>query len=139
MREILEPSGEISRPEETGGAKMAWVVNGQFDEKALAQTAYSPHWLLIDGNDDLMREGYRATMHIDLLDEWQGKGWGRKLIDMFVESVRDVDMVDGHEGKGIWIGVGGSNAKVVPFYEKQGFKVKEREVKSENVTMVRDY
>jgi GNAT superfamily N-acetyltransferase len=117
-------------------SKLAWLVDGEFREDALAQTAGSAHWLWMDGNEDLLGEGYRATMHIDLLDEWQGKGWGRKLIDMFVESVRGVAA----EGRGIWIGVGTSNAKVVPFYEKQGFRVKTRAAAHQKgITMVRDF
>lgn len=118
--------------------KLPWVVDGEFKEDALAQTAWSGHWLLVDGNEDLLADGYRATMHVDLLDGWQGKGWGRKLVDLFVESVRKTDSEFG-ESKGIWIGVGASNAKVVPFYEKLGFRVKKREVRSSNITMVRDY
>ncbi|KFG80104.1 acetyltransferase [Metarhizium anisopliae] len=117
-----------------------WVVDGRFCEDALAQTAYSGHWLLVDGNERLLAEGYRATMHIDLLDEWQGKGWGRRLIEAFVESVRPVGMADGAAAcKGIWIGVGVSNAKVVPFYEKQGFRVKQREAEGQALIMVKDY
>ncbi|KAK2591155.1 hypothetical protein QQS21_011149 [Conoideocrella luteorostrata] len=144
LTDVLDPSPEISRP---GGGdvvcndtqKQPWLVDGQFSESALAQTAYSAHWLLIDGNEDLLGDGYRATMHIDLLDEWQGKGWGRKLIDEFVQSVRNVQQADGSESRGIWIGVGDTNAKVVPFYEKLGFSVRDRPVKSQTITMVKDY
>ncbi|KAK8922164.1 hypothetical protein H634G_00315 [Metarhizium anisopliae BRIP 53293] len=139
---VLEPSGEIGPPADGVDAsrRLDWVVDGRFYEDALAQTAYSGHWLLVDGNERLLAEGYRATMHIDLLGEWQGKGWGRRLIEAFVESVRPVGMADGAAAcKGIWIGVGVSNAKVVPFYEKQGFRVKQREAEGQAITMVRDY
>ncbi|OAQ73604.1 Acyl-CoA N-acyltransferase [Pochonia chlamydosporia 170] len=139
VREVLEPAGELPRADTYKmERKLPWVVDGEFKEDALAQTAWSGHWLLVDGNEDLLADGYRATMHVDLLDGWQGKGWGRKLVDLFVESVRKTDSEFG-ESKGIWIGVGASNAKVVPFYEKLGFRVKKREVRSSNITMVRDY
>ncbi|KAH6644965.1 hypothetical protein BKA67DRAFT_541957 [Truncatella angustata] len=89
---------------------------------AMAQTAYNPQWLLFEGNEDLT-DKWRATMHIDLLDEWQGKGFGRKLIDKFVESVNG----SGQDyGQGIWIGISGENGKVIKFYEKVGFRIVER-------------
>jgi GNAT superfamily N-acetyltransferase len=110
----------------------------------MAQIAYSPKWLLLEGTEGKRElvEAYRATMHIDLLGEWQGKGWGRKMIERFVESVRmageagkkaEVDF-----GRGIHIGVAGENTKVVPFYEKVGFRVYEGGEKEGNVWMTRD-
>lgn len=142
------PDTATSLPEGfDNSVKAPWLLdNGEINEQALAQSAYSPYWLLQAGNEDLLAEGYKATMHIDLLDEWQSKGWGRKLIDSYVESVRTVKLVEGNgkdwegkAGKGVFIGVAGDNSKVVGFYEKQGFKVKEREVKISTISMVRDY
>ncbi|KAJ3477759.1 hypothetical protein NLG97_g8752 [Lecanicillium saksenae] len=78
-------------------------------------------------------------MHIDLVDEFQGKGWGRKLLEALVESMRKEQGQGEDESKGIWLGVGGENDKVVPFYEKLGFRVKEREIKTSTIIMVRDY
>lgn len=87
---ILDPSPEVQPPKwEDRGTKAPWLLDdGQINETALAQMAYQAEWLLLNGQEDLMEEGYKATMHIDLLDEWQGKGWGRKLIEAFVESVK---------------------------------------------------
>ncbi|KAK9419687.1 hypothetical protein SUNI508_07173 [Seiridium unicorne] len=89
---------------------------------SMAQTAYNAQWLLFEGNEHLT-DKWRATMHIDLLDEWQGKGWGRKLIDTFVGSVKGSGQ---NYGQGIWIGIGGENGKVVNFYEKVEFRVIEK-------------
>ncbi|KAL3956222.1 hypothetical protein ACCO45_009068 [Purpureocillium lilacinum] len=123
------------------GTKAPWLLDdGQINETALAQMAYQAEWLLLNGQEDLMEEGYKATMHIDLLDEWQGKGWGRKLIEAFVESVKVArQQQDGSVSRGIWIGVAADNSKVVPFYQKQGFKIKERRKQSKSTTMVREY
>lgn len=138
---VLDPAPEVAYPRGCcdPAVKAPWLAaDGRVSEAALAQMAYLPRWLLLDGNDDLLRE-YKATMHIDLLEGWQGRGWGRKLIEVFVASVRDVPMQDGSASKGIWLGVAGDNAKVVPFYQKLGFKVKERAVKTSSISMVRDY
>ncbi|OAQ78803.1 Acyl-CoA N-acyltransferase [Purpureocillium lilacinum] len=139
---ILDPSPEVQPPKwEDRGTKAPWLLDdGQINETALAQMAYQAEWLLLNGQEDLMEEGYKATMHIDLLDEWQGKGWGRKLIEAFVESVKAArQQQDGSVSRGIWIGVAADNSKVVPFYQKQGFKIKERRKQSKSTTMVREY
>ncbi|RYP21570.1 hypothetical protein DL765_002206 [Monosporascus sp. GIB2] len=89
---------------------------------ALAQLAYRADWLLLDGDAaraELMRR-WRATMHIDLLEPWQGRGWGRRLIEAFVRSVRESGA---DYGEGEHIGVAGENRKVVAFYERMGFRV----------------
>ncbi|KAK7995639.1 hypothetical protein PG990_014412 [Apiospora arundinis] len=64
--------------------------------------------------------GWRATMHIDLLPEYQRQGWGRHLIESFVRSVQ----ASGADyGRGAWIGIAPDNAQVVSFYEKVGFRL----------------
>jgi len=74
-------------------------------------------------------------MHIDLLPEWQRGGWGRRLIEKFVASVQ----ASGQDyGEGEHIGVAGENSKVVPFYEKVGFRVVEGGENEGNIWMVRD-
>ncbi|KAI0870008.1 acetyltransferase [Hypoxylon argillaceum] len=101
---------------------------------ALAQNAYQPAWLLLEGKESLAAR-WRATMHIDLLPDWQGRGWGRRLIERFVASVRG----SGADfGEGEHIGVAGENGKVVPFYERVGFRVVEGGEREGNIWMVRD-
>lgn len=114
------------------------VVEVSPNPACLAQLAYKAEWLVLDGGvegkGELIR-GWRAMMHIDLLDEWQGKGWGRKLIERFVEGVRN----SGQDyGRGIQIGVAGDNTKVLPFYQKCGFRVYPGGEREGNVWMVRD-
>jgi GNAT superfamily N-acetyltransferase len=148
VRDVLDATDEVSRPADMS-RKHPWLIDGGegkkeaaavVNEACLAQMAYSAWYLLLLDDGDLLKEGYRATMHIDLLEEWQGKGWGRKLIDKFVESVReDVARTEEHEHRGIWIGVAPDNGKVVPFYEKMGFKVKERPGKEGSICMVREW
>lgn len=131
----LEP---WSVPAEGGGTK----VNGT----AMAQMAYNVRWLLlegVEGKEELVGT-YRATMHIDLLPDFQGKGWGKQMIERFVGSVKDAVAQQGagdpklDYGKGIQIGVSGENTKVIPFYEKLQFRVYEGGEKEGNVWLVRD-
>lgn len=77
---------------------------------------------------------YRATMHIDLLPAWQAKGWGGKLIERFVESVRDSGA---DYGAGERIGVAAENRKVLPFYAKMGFQVA-LDGSSDTIVLVKD-
>ncbi|KAI0175348.1 acetyltransferase [Pestalotiopsis sp. NC0098] len=85
---------------------------------SMAQTAYNVRWLLFEGNEHLT-DNWRATMHIDLLEPWQSKGWGRRLIASFVDSVRGSSQ---DYGQGIWIGIAAENERVVKFYERIGFR-----------------
>ncbi|KAM0460733.1 hypothetical protein ACHAPV_001234 [Trichoderma viride] len=136
--QVLDPSPEVTRPDDLELKEPLFLPDGSVNEAFLSRLAYNPHLLLVDGNADLLAE-YKATMHIDLLDEYQGQGWGKQLISRFVESIRDVPQRDGSVSKGIWIGVAGDNGKVVPFYEKQGFKIKQRPVESKTYFMVKEF
>lgn len=118
---------------------------GGVNEECLRQLAHSPRWLLFDGGND--REGlvggYRATMHIDLLEGWRAKGWGREMIGAFVASVKGA-VRDGRGvldcGKGVHIGVAWENRKVVPFYERVGFRVYEAgQREGGTIWMVREF
>ncbi|KAK8145687.1 hypothetical protein G3M48_004111 [Beauveria asiatica] len=142
------PAADPSEPDAAAAAAAAaapWIDpdTGRISELALAQLAFSAQRLLVDGHEDLLAEGYRGTMHIDLLSEHQGRGWGRRLIEVLVKSMKarsdDEEEGKGETHKGIWLGVGRENEKVVPFYEKLGFYVKERVVKTSTIIMVRDY
>ncbi|AEO64444.1 uncharacterized protein THITE_2110590 [Thermothielavioides terrestris NRRL 8126] len=127
--EVLEP-WEV--PGEEGKGK------GGVNPVCLAQMAYSVRWLILDGAEgkrELVSK-YRAMLHINLLDGWRGQGWGRKMIETFVESVR----ASGEDyGRGIQLGVAAENTKVVPFYERVGFEVYPGgEKEGGNVWMVRN-
>ncbi|OHW99127.1 acetyltransferase [Colletotrichum incanum] len=132
VQEVLETSAELAgRKPKSLETKAPWNIpeTGEVNEEALLQQAFNPTWLVLDDERRDLWGGWKATMHIDLLEPWQGKGWGRKLIDKFVESLREVDREKGGKsgkrlyGNGVHIGVGGENDKVVPFYEKLGFRV----------------
>ncbi|KAI1741500.1 hypothetical protein F4680DRAFT_415582 [Xylaria scruposa] len=101
---------------------------------ALAQNAYRADWMIL-ADKEAVTARWRATMHIDLLPAYQRCGWGRQLIDRFVASVQS----SGQDyGEGEHIGVAGENSKVVPFYERMGFRVIEGGEREGNIWMVRD-
>lgn len=111
------------------------------NEQCMAQNAYKVEWLVLDGVEGKRElvEKYRAMLHIDLLEPVQGQGWGRKMIEKFVEAVKEEGKKDGVDiGQGIQLGVAGENTKVVNFYEKVGFRVYPGGEKEGNVWMVRD-
>jgi ribosomal protein S18 acetylase RimI-like enzyme len=113
------------------------VVNAE----AMAQNAYKVEWLVLEGVEGKRElvEGWRAMLHIDILEGYQRQGWGREMVTSFVESVKEVKEEGRWDvGKGIQLGVAGENTKVVGFYEKLLFRVYPGGEKEGNVWMVRD-
>jgi ribosomal protein S18 acetylase RimI-like enzyme len=60
---------------------------------------------------------YPAHLHIDILPEGQGKGMGRKLIEIFVDALRRQKV------KALHLQVGKSNENAVHFYQRVGFHI----------------
>jgi ribosomal protein S18 acetylase RimI-like enzyme len=56
-----------------------------------------------------------AHLHIDLLPDWQGKGWGRGLMDAFLAGVRAAGAPRVH------LGVARTNTGAQAFYHRLGF------------------
>ncbi|MCR2815236.1 GNAT family N-acetyltransferase [Microbacterium jiangjiandongii] len=56
-----------------------------------------------------------AHLHIDLLPDFQGQGWGRRLIDTVVEALR----ADGV--RGLHLVASADNAGALAFYDRLGF------------------
>jgi len=60
---------------------------------------------------------YPAHLHIDLLPEAQGQGWGRRLIAAFTARLRALGVA------AVYLGVGASNLRAIGFYAHVGFHV----------------
>jgi ribosomal protein S18 acetylase RimI-like enzyme len=58
---------------------------------------------------------FPAHLHIDLLPEVQGKGWGRRLIETLVNELRSRSV------PGVHLGIDPANVKAAAFYERVGF------------------
>jgi ribosomal protein S18 acetylase RimI-like enzyme len=59
---------------------------------------------------------YPAHLHIDLLPRAQSQGWGRTLMNTFLERLRALEV------PGVHLGVGKSNSGAIQFYERLGFE-----------------
>ena len=62
-------------------------------------------------------EQYPAHLHIDILPEYQRKGWGSVLMQVFLGAVKSVG------AKGAHLDMVQSNTSARAFYEKVGFQV----------------
>ncbi|KAH8830464.1 acyl-CoA N-acyltransferase [Flagelloscypha sp. PMI_526] len=60
-----------------------------------------------------------AHMHIDILEEYQRQGWGRKLIERGVEFLKSEGV------NGVWLGMDPRNLDARKFYDKLGFNTVE--------------
>ncbi|KAK1836735.1 hypothetical protein QBC39DRAFT_337124 [Podospora conica] len=135
---------EIPAPKQMDELEPWLLPNGEINAAHLVQKAWGVKWLVMEDAKALGGE-WRGMMHVDILEGWQGTGWGRKLVHGFLGAVAAAcvasplgeDTVDC--GKGVYLGVSPENTKVVGFYERLGWRVWEREEGSEGVTMVRDF
>lgn len=59
---------------------------------------------------------YPAHLHIDILPEGQGGGFGRMLTEVFINRLKELGV------SGLHLEVGKKNPGAVRFYEKMGFK-----------------
>lgn len=71
---------------------------------------------LHEGNDaEPELSAYPAHLHIDILPEGQGQGWGRKLIETLTGRMRELGVSAVH------LGVAPTNHRAIAFYEAVGF------------------
>jgi ribosomal protein S18 acetylase RimI-like enzyme len=74
----------------------------------LIHTGYFPKKELAD---------YPAHLHIDILPVAQGKGVGRRLINAFLDKLKELDVSAVH------LEVGKNNLNAIEFYKRLGFEV----------------
>jgi ribosomal protein S18 acetylase RimI-like enzyme len=72
--------------------------------------AYSRH-----GGAEPYGDEYPAHLHIDLLPEWQGQGWGRALIERLVVALRERGVT------GLHLAAASDNHAAIAFYPRVGF------------------
>jgi ribosomal protein S18 acetylase RimI-like enzyme len=66
--------------------------------------------------DDAVVAEFPSHLHIDLLPEFQGGGWGRRLMATLIDALRDAGST------GVHLGVGQSNERALAFYRRLGFR-----------------
>jgi GNAT superfamily N-acetyltransferase len=83
-------------------------------EDSMLVLHYRPERMMVPGLAD-----YPAHLHIDLLPEWQGRGFGRGLIGAFVDGLRAAGVARVH------LGMSPANTGARVFYDRLGFRVLE--------------
>ncbi|EME79895.1 uncharacterized protein MYCFIDRAFT_64416 [Pseudocercospora fijiensis CIRAD86] len=61
-------------------------------------------------------EAFPGHLHIDILPEFQGQGWGGKIIEKLLGTLKEEGCV------GVHMGVVASNHRALGFYERLGFE-----------------
>lgn len=84
--------------------------NPAFTEQQLLAAGYDPDRMLIAEVDD-----YPAHLHIDLLPELQGLGFGRRLIDTLRAALAERGVAAVH------LGMDAANTNARAFYDRLGF------------------
>lgn len=69
---------------------------------------------------DRIVERHPSHLHINLLPRLQGQDFGRRLMDRWLGTMRDMG------SPGVHLGVSTENARAIRFYDAYGFKVLER-------------
>ena len=83
---------------------------------ALKRFLYRPEDHYLHEEFPRLLKGWPAHLHIDILPEWQGKGWGKVLMEEFCKRLR------GEGAKGVHLIMGGGNKTAERFYRKVGFE-----------------
>ncbi|MFW5780926.1 MAG: GNAT family N-acetyltransferase [Bacillota bacterium] len=65
--------------------------------------------------DRRLSKKYPAFLHINILDNYQRKGLGSKLMNALMDHLKEKGV------KGLMLGVGSDNEKGINFYKKYGF------------------
>jgi ribosomal protein S18 acetylase RimI-like enzyme len=80
------------------------------DEEGMLALHHRPERMLVPELAD-----YPAHLHIDLLPEWQGKGWGRGLMTAFLTGLAAAGVERAH------LGMLTTNTSARAFYDRLGF------------------
>lgn len=88
-----------------------WTEN---THAALRKLVHDPDQLLHEDWPELMQD-YPGHLHVDILPPYQSAGMGKKLMETFLEQMRQ------HNAKGIHLGMVSSNEGAERFYRRMGF------------------
>jgi len=91
-----------------------YPLPGEYDQSPDAWVVRSIHqgMGIYEGLDE-----YPSHLHIDILPEGQGLGWGRKLIQFFLDKLFE------QGSTGVYLGVSKANQGAVAFYARVGFQI----------------
>jgi hypothetical protein len=83
---------------------------------ALLGRLHAPDEALLHSASPMLLEEYPAHLHVDILPEYQRQGWGRKLMDVLVERLREERV------QGMHLLKAGDNIGSEIFYGSVGFR-----------------
>ncbi len=101
-------SGPAGQARPTEGSRQAKPAQSPDDK--LVDCLVHPERMLVPGT-----EAFPAHLHIDLLPAYQGRGYGRALIETFADAVA------ARGAGGICVGVAPENTRALAFYARVGF------------------
>lgn len=76
--------------------------------------------LIHSGHSDTAFSDYPAHLHIDILPEGQGHGFGRKLLEALFNQMRALNV------PAVFLEVSNDNPRAIGFYERIGFEMLEK-------------
>jgi GNAT superfamily N-acetyltransferase len=77
---------------------------------------YEPEGMLHEEDLPGLMEKWPAHLHIDILDSFQGRGYGRLLVERFLGVLMEKKV------PGVHLGMAGSNEGARRFYDNIGFR-----------------
>jgi len=102
----------IEPPEMKDGKPPSWSEDLA---GALRALVYAPEEMLHRNHPHLL-EQYPAHLHIDVLPEFQRRGWGKKLMETLVSKLQEQNV------KGVHLVMAGDNVAAGKFYEAVDFE-----------------
>ncbi|KAH0587723.1 hypothetical protein J132_00529 [Termitomyces sp. J132] len=111
-----------TRAYEEYAAEHWWPVLAEKYPPSIAKMPGDVHYINLFGKmhtaSDANIAFAAAHLHIDILEEYQGQGWGRKLMSTAIEYLKGENVA----GEGVWLGIDPRNTKAKAFYSKLGFE-----------------
>ena len=92
------------------------VIMNKDDIKQFRKAVYEADCSMLQPWPKTLQQ-YPAHLHIDILQEYQRKGWGTVLIQKFFEAVKSLGT------SGVHLDMVESNGKARAFYESVGFRI----------------
>lgn len=111
-----------TRAYEQHAAKHWWPQLAEKYPPSRAETAADERFMKMFANMHTAPEANiafaAAHLHIDILEPYQRRGWGRKLITTAIEYLKGENI----KGEGVWLGMDPRNASARAFYGRLGFR-----------------
>lgn len=105
-------------PKSTAGAGTATGTEASFESlpAELLERLYGDVETLFNFSHPGLVDKWPAHLHIDILPEWQGQGWGRKLMTTLLKVLAERGC------RGVHLGMEAGNTGALKFYKSLGFE-----------------